>query len=599
VSLFRYFDRITTPLNFMHRYKSNRASMLNAGPRHPMSPSFHAPQPSPIVRHQTFYAIVQYDFVAERPDELDAKAGEPISVVAQSNREWFVAKPIGRLGGPGLIPVAFVEIRDPSSGRRMDDDEVNRLMDKGDLPSVEQWKKATMDYKASSIPLGVLDPPPGQVVNSPYAPKSPPIQQSHYQQQPPDPSYYGDPTPPQHEEPPQADDFPDVLPEGTVLEAGIPSFHYEGNEYWFRLDVFYQPDPSPRGSLPPLRQLMLFRNYDDFYEFQINLLDTFPTEAGRNADGTPMDEADEAESTRILPYMPGPVDYVDDIVTSHRRNELDIYLKQLCGLGAPEIQAGYILRCSLVRSFFSPKPGDTMLDVPPEEAKKRRSGLSSTLVDSPRGGEEPKLGDGSGSKNSLDQRLSDQMRALNVDPHDRSSSSDYGQPASPVDQADSRTQSLRKSGRTDSPAGGDGRDSFPSPFSPINGPGPQSSGFYPSIPPARDYKYTQSQEPAPPPPQPQSNNRPPSPQRQNSNAPFLKIKIFHQSSDDLIAIRVHPRITFNQLLGKVRERLGSNVNSLRYRPDSYSGDKSFKGIEGDAALREWVETTDKLVLYAD
>ena len=34
------------------------------------------------------YAIVQYDFQAERPDELDAKKGEPIVIIAQSNHEW-------------------------------------------------------------------------------------------------------------------------------------------------------------------------------------------------------------------------------------------------------------------------------------------------------------------------------------------------------------------------------------------------------------------------------------------------------------------------------------------------------------------------------
>lgn len=57
-----------------------------------------------------FYAVVKFDFIAERADELEAKAGEPIIVIAQSNFEWFVAKPIGRLGGPGLIPVTFVEL---------------------------------------------------------------------------------------------------------------------------------------------------------------------------------------------------------------------------------------------------------------------------------------------------------------------------------------------------------------------------------------------------------------------------------------------------------------------------------------------------------
>ncbi len=40
------------------------------------------------------YAIVQYDFAAERPDELDAKKGEPIVVIAQSNHEWSVFHPL-------------------------------------------------------------------------------------------------------------------------------------------------------------------------------------------------------------------------------------------------------------------------------------------------------------------------------------------------------------------------------------------------------------------------------------------------------------------------------------------------------------------------
>ncbi len=61
------------------------------------------------------YGVVMYDFQAERADELDGKGCEAIIVIAQFNPEWFVAKPIGRLGGPGLIPVTFVEIRDMAS----------------------------------------------------------------------------------------------------------------------------------------------------------------------------------------------------------------------------------------------------------------------------------------------------------------------------------------------------------------------------------------------------------------------------------------------------------------------------------------------------
>jgi hypothetical protein len=32
--------------------------------------------------------------------------------------EWFIAKPITRLGGPGLIPVSFIEIRDMTTASR-------------------------------------------------------------------------------------------------------------------------------------------------------------------------------------------------------------------------------------------------------------------------------------------------------------------------------------------------------------------------------------------------------------------------------------------------------------------------------------------------
>lgn len=101
------------------------------------------------------YGVVMYDFQAERPDELEAKAGEAIIVIAQSNPEWFVAKPIGRLGGPGLIPVTFVEIRDMASNTPVvnPQDAVRRA----GIPKVEEWKKMAADYKNSSITLGKFE----------------------------------------------------------------------------------------------------------------------------------------------------------------------------------------------------------------------------------------------------------------------------------------------------------------------------------------------------------------------------------------------------------------------------------------------------------
>ena len=101
------------------------------------------------------YGVVMYDFAAERPDELDAKAGEAIIVIAQSNPEWFVAKPIGRLGGPGLIPVSFIEIRDMSSGQAVPN--AQDAVQRAGVPKVEEWKKMAADYKNSSISLGKFE----------------------------------------------------------------------------------------------------------------------------------------------------------------------------------------------------------------------------------------------------------------------------------------------------------------------------------------------------------------------------------------------------------------------------------------------------------
>jgi bud emergence protein 1 len=101
------------------------------------------------------YGIVMYDFKAERPDELEAKEGEAIIVIAQSNPEWFVAKPITRLGGPGLIPVSFIEIRDMTTGQAVTD--ASKAVQAAGVPKVEEWKKMAADYKNGSIPLGKLE----------------------------------------------------------------------------------------------------------------------------------------------------------------------------------------------------------------------------------------------------------------------------------------------------------------------------------------------------------------------------------------------------------------------------------------------------------
>jgi bud emergence protein 1 len=138
-----YQERITSPANPLDMNSMN--SM--------MPPSMRLSRAGK--QGAMVYGIVIYDFKAERPDELEAKEGEAIIVIAQSNPEWFVAKPITRLGGPGLIPVSFIEIRDMTTGQAVADTQA--AVTAAGVPKVEEWKKMAADYKNGSIPLGKLE----------------------------------------------------------------------------------------------------------------------------------------------------------------------------------------------------------------------------------------------------------------------------------------------------------------------------------------------------------------------------------------------------------------------------------------------------------
>jgi bud emergence protein 1 len=227
--------------------------------------------------------------------------------------------------------------------------DVNALIDQGALPKVEEWKRQMLNYKATSISLGVLDDSTikSGVSNSPYMPKSTSVPASlPSASSPPQPAY-----PPQ----PQPADEGQVLPEGILLSAEVVSFHSEMDEYWFRVHIIFQPyNPNGTFDLPPAKQHVLYRCYNDFYDFQIELLEKFPREAGREV---------ENPSPRLIPYMPGPVEHVDNGVTLTRKDELDKYLRSLCKL--KETTARYILESIVVRKFLAIKLGDAEMEIDP------------------------------------------------------------------------------------------------------------------------------------------------------------------------------------------------------------------------------------------
>jgi bud emergence protein 1 len=549
----------------------------------------HAP------KMHVYYAVVEHDFIAERQDELDARRGDAIVVVAQSNREWFVAKPIGKLGRPGLIPVSFVQIHDPVTKKPVDD--VDALIEKGEIPKVEDWKLAMISYKQNSISLGVLDSPTSTPA-SPYTPSSEPN------------VIVEEPTPIEPI-------VPESLPDGRLLSANVVSFHYEMDEYWFRVDAIFQPYGRSDENLFPAKRLILFRAYNDFYEFQVSLLDAFPREAGR-----------QPPQPRILPYMPGPSDDVNDALTVSRRKELDQYITDLCDLSKAGYQ--YILEHVVVRRFLALKPGDVEKDIEPESRRDETGALPQSHHQEH--GYERVLQD-KFSQLQVHQNSSTRTRSDGSEYEDESYLPSLQQRAIERNQSsadrerrpsqDSVTQLYGSSQGSHQRAGSAG--SFYRASSPYHHSRSRSTSPQPYDAQWNDSTYQSNHATVQHPHQHhnfthgptasvssrRSSNTTSSRSRSQSTAPtninsppisavnpqtaFVKIKIFDKTSDDLIAIRVHPRVTHAELMKKVQARL-ENVNCLGYKSSKAN---SFINLTSDKDLGDWMESTDKHVLYAE
>lgn len=124
------------------------------------SPAVMAPAPLRMSNQKSsssscFYGTLLYDFAPERPDELMASEGETVLIVAVSNDQWVVAKPIHRLGGPGLVPFNHIHVIDMKTGAVIA--EPYRVLVDAGVPSAEQWKIMASGYENRSIPLGVVD----------------------------------------------------------------------------------------------------------------------------------------------------------------------------------------------------------------------------------------------------------------------------------------------------------------------------------------------------------------------------------------------------------------------------------------------------------
>ncbi|RXW25785.1 hypothetical protein EST38_g74 [Candolleomyces aberdarensis] len=78
---------------------------------------------------------------------------------------------------------------------------------------------------------------------------------------------------------------------------------------------------------------------------------------------------------------------------------------------------------------------------------------------------------------------------------------------------------------------------------------------------------------------------------------FPKLQIYDRIADDLIAIRVHPKVSHSELIDKVvQSGLRSEIRVLKYRDCTTN---TFVSLDTDEELQAWMQRTEKHVLYAE
>jgi bud emergence protein 1 len=375
-----------------------------------------------------------------------------------------------------------------------------------------------------------------------------------------------------------------MLPPGELLELGVPSFHNESGNYWFRLQTVYLPDQPSE----PAYTLILYRTYEDFYDFQIMLLDTFPTEAGRPAD------PEHSPPERLLPFMPGPVEEaIDDELTEYRRSELDAYVRSLLDLRNKGV--GYVLRDELVRTFFAAKYGDFWEVSPrPENVEHLADRMAGVGIKPMPGQHARNAPEHSGGGNGWTFPTASGGPGERGDPYQQAVAAQHTRNVSSTGSNNINNLSVNTQN-----ANSQHQQWSNNPSHNKHGP----DGYNSALSAVTPVLPTLSQA-APAPPVPMHHNSkslqaPPRP-----DAAFVKIKIYDRATDDIIALRVHPAVTYVELLDKVRARLGGSISVLQYRVGGGGGGGAGSGptrqIRDDRDLGEWMASEDqRLMLYAE
>ena len=254
-------------------------------------------------------------------------------------------------------------------------------------------------------------------------------------------------------------------------------------------------------------------------------------------------------------------------MTATRREEPDKHVHDLCVL--PKSGGCYILEHNPVRQFFALKPGDVEKEIePPVEEMGALAGDNYPVNDGIRAGEE------------YVNDVNDQLCGVGLKDNSSRDGSEYGDEgdASPID----RECYSWPSDKYDSQLS---REENCLPMQ-VHAEHPWAGSIAPfhTRHPTKTLGQSRSQS--------LYEERNPSPQ-----TAFPKLQIYDRIADDLIAIRVHPKMSHSELLDKVvQSGLRSEIRVLKYRDCTTN---TLISLDTDEELQAWMLGTEKRVLYAE
>ncbi|ORX68995.1 hypothetical protein DL89DRAFT_169181 [Linderina pennispora] len=302
--------------------RSRAASTL-----HQRQTSSAGQSPAPSVPAQIqLYGAMLYDFEAETSDEISLKAEESVLIVAQSTEDWFVAKPAMRACAPGLVPVAYVKLHDHISGGAIDDLQAYLRRYHLRLPSVAEWKKKSLATRssrssgtagsdtASSNSIEGQSTPPGSTTGNresilgQWPPQMKPRTRARTASSSTSsiadrsslrPLHKGRQASASSLQYLAMENLPPFHPQ-DLASASVPTFICKDGAYLFLISLKFKTGDERN----------LYRGYDDFVHFHIQLTDLFPDDMKRLA------------SPHFLNANMASGGYVNDGIAEKRRSDI-------------------------------------------------------------------------------------------------------------------------------------------------------------------------------------------------------------------------------------------------------------------------------------